>query len=77
MSDVYLDWPRLALLQRNGWQHPPAGERRHGGNCGGELRSRHHQVELGQLGGVAGDVSPGQRCWGVLRVVLKEDKASG
>lgn len=77
MSDVYLDRPRLALLRRDGWQRPPAGERRHGGNCGGELRSRHDQVELGQLGGVAGDVSPGQRRWGVLRVVLKEDDAGG
>lgn len=80
MSDVYLDRPRLALLRCDGWQRPPAGEWRHGGNCGGggELRSRHDQVELGQLSGVAGDVSPGQRRWGVLRVVLKEeDDASG
>lgn len=77
MSDVYLDQPRLALLRRYGWQRPPAGERRHGGSCGGELRSRHDQVELGQLTGVAGDISPGQRPWGVLCVMLKEDDARG
>lgn len=78
MSDVYLDRPRLALLGRDGRQRPAAGERRHGGNCGGELRARHHQVELGQLGGVAGDVSPAQRrCWRVLGVVLKEEDTSG
>lgn len=77
MSDVYLDRPRLALLGRDGRQRPAARERRHGGNCGGELRSRHHQVELGQLAGVAGDVSPAQRCWRVLRVVLKEEDSGG
>lgn len=73
----YLDRPRLALLGRDGRQRPAAGERRHGGNCGGELRPRHHQVELGQLGGVAGDVSLAQRCWRVLGVVLKEEDSSG
>lgn len=77
MSDVYLERPRLALVRGDGWQRAPAGEGRHGGNCGGELRSRHHQVELGQLGGVAGDVSLGQWCWVVLRDVLKEDDARG
>lgn len=73
-SGAYLGQPRLALLRRDGRQRPPVGERRHGGNGGGDRRSRHHQVELGQLGGVVGDVSPGQRRRGVLGVVLQGEQ---
>lgn len=77
VSGAYLGQPRLALLGRDGRQRPPVGERRHGGNGGGDLRPRCHQVELGQLGGIVGDVPPGQRRRGVLRVVLQEDNAMG
>lgn len=77
MSGAHLGQPRLALLRCDGRQRPPVGERRHGGDGGGDLRSRHHQVELGQLGGIVGDVSSGQRRRGVLRVVLQEDNVMG
>lgn len=73
----YLGQPGLALLRGDGRQRPLVVERRHGGNGGGDLRSRHHQVELGQLGGIVGDVPPGQRRRGVLRVVLQEDSGMG
>lgn len=71
VSDLHLHPPRSALVGRDGRQRPPAGEAGHGG----ELRSRHHQVELGQLGGVAGDVSPARRRRRGVCVALKKKTA--
>lgn len=60
---VYLGQPPwLPLFGHYGRQCASVGDGkcRHGGDCGGDLRSRYHQVQLGQLCRITPHVPPGE-----------------